>query len=639
MAHSVQVLYFPVSRLGLGQYLMEAGNVDSSVPHTVLPLSCEHLELADTNSNRNRLHVLQRRLRASNECIRNRLLSIQHDSRNVSQACQIFSSGHTGDRDDEADDIGEAATTTSVALKVFANLRNGAWYVRPKEKHGECYFKSGDGHNNHWRFSQSRLNLELARAASSQICLVVDSTRQGKKFPDSLSATVPIWCSVINWIVLDMKGESKYERYADICLPPWMPRSQASRLRGLLPSFISSVPQATQTLIRNHLQCTLHKPLVPVWICPTEEDESLDITGGGAAADAVVEDVMALPHAELDFHPILLLSCSSNMVSENEHRCLHSWHYVQGAGDDEETWCMGLTPKLFWANIDHILADDVPEHVTERVKGIVESSSSSSSSSPFTGAEGSGCDIADTGTADVSAFRSTKTKTKTKTIDGTGVSIHIVGEEKMKELVLAMHVVHEGKICSQSSVTDDLAGLDGIIVVDSWESGTASDVIAGTDTATSSLRRERALARGAIGISHGALGSVPFIYITAATTKRDCTLNRGHWSLQNIPQILAFRKSLQATADTVASSARLVKVGFVCRNETVGCIGVLSLLLAASSHESLGSPITKDDVKTCLASLSLSLPTLNLPRRDMKEIHRFFIDKDGMWNTNRELFV
>lgn len=28
--------------------------------------------------------------------------------------------------------------------------------------------------------------------------IIVDSTRRGKRFPDALSKTIPIWCSVIN---------------------------------------------------------------------------------------------------------------------------------------------------------------------------------------------------------------------------------------------------------------------------------------------------------------------------------------------------------------------------------------------------------------------------------------------------------
>lgn len=44
---------------------------------------------------------------------------------------------------------------------------------------------------NRWSFSYTRLNLHLAAAAAaSGGCIVVDSTRTGKRFPDSFTATV-----------------------------------------------------------------------------------------------------------------------------------------------------------------------------------------------------------------------------------------------------------------------------------------------------------------------------------------------------------------------------------------------------------------------------------------------------------------
>jgi Rit1 N-terminal domain len=69
------------------------------------------------------------------------------------------------------------------------NRRNGRWYSHSFD--GHCYFKSTDGHESSWSFSLRRINLELARsAAASGGAIIVDSTRQGKKFPDSFTATV-----------------------------------------------------------------------------------------------------------------------------------------------------------------------------------------------------------------------------------------------------------------------------------------------------------------------------------------------------------------------------------------------------------------------------------------------------------------
>ena len=50
---------------------------------------------------------------------------------------------------------------------------------------GNCYFKSTDGHVGYWSFSLARLNLNVVTVASEKGgCVLVDSTRKGKEFPD-----------------------------------------------------------------------------------------------------------------------------------------------------------------------------------------------------------------------------------------------------------------------------------------------------------------------------------------------------------------------------------------------------------------------------------------------------------------------
>ena len=39
----------------------------------------------------------------------------------------------------------------------------------------------------------------------------------------------------------------------------------------------------------------------------------------------------------MGFVPLVLFSCSED-ISENSHSEQHSWHYIKGAGDDEEHW-------------------------------------------------------------------------------------------------------------------------------------------------------------------------------------------------------------------------------------------------------------------------------------------------------------
>ncbi len=74
------------------------------------------------------------------------------------------------------------------SLPLLANLRCGLWYL--PLFHDTCYFKSTDGHVGHWTFSLSRLNLNVIDRACGEGeggrtgCVIVDSTRKGKEYPD-----------------------------------------------------------------------------------------------------------------------------------------------------------------------------------------------------------------------------------------------------------------------------------------------------------------------------------------------------------------------------------------------------------------------------------------------------------------------
>lgn len=38
-------------------------------------------------------------------------------------------------------------------------------------------------------------------------CMIVDSTRKGKRFPDSMSKTIPIWTCVLNRAILNYRDK------------------------------------------------------------------------------------------------------------------------------------------------------------------------------------------------------------------------------------------------------------------------------------------------------------------------------------------------------------------------------------------------------------------------------------------------
>ena len=70
--------------------------------------------------------------------------------------------------------------------------------------------------------------------------ILVDSTRRGKRYPDALSKTVPIWCSVINRAVCLRHGNRK--EWSSIDLDVYTPaisvsESEREQIRDRLQDF------------------------------------------------------------------------------------------------------------------------------------------------------------------------------------------------------------------------------------------------------------------------------------------------------------------------------------------------------------------------------------------------------------------
>lgn len=139
----------------------------------------------------------------------------------------------------------------------------GLWYT--ERKHCSCYFKSTDGHVHKWEFSSKRLNMNVALAAcASEGCIIVDSTRRGKRFPDSMSYTIPIWCAVLNHIVL---GLGVHE---SLHLPPWIPTGLSEAVLLSLEAILVQLHGDVRGLLLSTLSGSLTRPLRPIW-CSVEE--------------------------------------------------------------------------------------------------------------------------------------------------------------------------------------------------------------------------------------------------------------------------------------------------------------------------------------------------------------------------------
>ncbi|ROW02948.1 hypothetical protein VSDG_01943 [Cytospora chrysosperma] len=276
-------------------------------------------------SNTNNINKILGDLKRSNLSITNRLRSIHEDAGFVE---------------------GIAAATPR---PLVANERCGSWYIRPELKTASAYFKSTDGHTGQWKFSTRRLNLHLLPLIERHDgIIIVDSTRRGKRMPDSLSKTVPIWCCVLNRALFpDLAPECH-----GLHVPPnVVSDSERSQMLARVPGFVASFRELNPDLAG--LRAQISRPLRPTWV--TQEtvqmgrlEEDLGIGrgggGGGDGGDGVIFE---------SFRPVVC--CTSSRRVTGGEMSGHSG-YVQGAGDDTENWALDLTPPVFWANLGRLLS-------------------------------------------------------------------------------------------------------------------------------------------------------------------------------------------------------------------------------------------------------------------------------------------
>ncbi|KAD6454954.1 hypothetical protein E3N88_09660 [Mikania micrantha] len=261
-------------------------------------------------------------------------------------------------------------------LPLVANLRCGLWYA--KKFHSSCYFKSTDGHTNNLSFNTSRLNLHAATLAGQRGgCMIVDSTRKGKRFPDSMSKTIPIWACVLNRAILNyrnkMKGINKpkeggtssaqncgttvqesLEWDPSLHLPLWVPDTEKIRIDSKLNEWVTVLEKSGVDIAS--ISSLLKKPLRPLWI-----------------SQKTVIWLNEVPdYNDWDFTPIILISASaSSDIYRQKTSSEFCWNYIAGAGDDEESWARGLTPVLFWNNVYDIISSG-PDVCNQTVANIVE---------------------------------------------------------------------------------------------------------------------------------------------------------------------------------------------------------------------------------------------------------------------------
>ncbi|KAK4219268.1 tRNA A64-2'-O-ribosylphosphate transferase [Rhypophila decipiens] len=260
-------------------------------------------------------------LKRSNLSITNRLKSVRHDASFVQQVAE------------------------SLGLPLVANERCGSWYIDPSRKAGSAYFKSTDGHTGQWKFSTRRLNFHLLDLIGQHDgCIIIDSTRRGKRMPDALSKTIPVWCCVLNRVLFPDNTPSH-----ELFVPPnVVSDNERSQMEARIPEFITSFLALGINL--SSLRDQLKKPLRPMWI--TQDDPSVD----------VAEEISR------SFHPVVCCTSSRRVIGAE----MSEAGYIQGAGDDTENWAHGLTAALFWQHADELLSTDetdLPDLIRSLVEG------------------------------------------------------------------------------------------------------------------------------------------------------------------------------------------------------------------------------------------------------------------------------
>ncbi|WWC69928.1 uncharacterized protein I206_103872 [Kwoniella pini CBS 10737] len=245
-------------------------------------------------------------------------------------------------------------------FEVVPNQRCGNWYCDPStSSKAYAYFKSTDGHMTQWDFNLRRSNLNLAKYAEDHGGLIlVDSTRRGKRMPDGLSKTVPIWCCVIN-LALELRRDLSVDDDWDseLYLPPKVVSpSEKAQIEERLDVWAEMLEKSSLSLPN------LSKPLRPFFIHPSTSTPPV------------------IP-SNPPYTPIICLSASrwaNDLESDDipsvtrlgDSGMSVGFDYVPGAGDDDELWARGLKPTLFHANKADLLQaerDDLPTLVDDLI--------------------------------------------------------------------------------------------------------------------------------------------------------------------------------------------------------------------------------------------------------------------------------
>ena len=522
---------------------------------------------------------------------------------------------------------------------------------------GTCYFKSTDGHCNNWSFSGTRLNMHVAEAAARRGgCVIVDATRSTtKRFPDSLSKTIPIWAETLNRAVREARrrgehadAETLARRDADAdsadgdcdvendafdagaAFPPWIGERERERIRERMPSFSERLRAVSPDL--SLLIKTLKAPLRCFWVSRETAARGLPLLESGAEGKRNAPAPACVP--------VVLVSASEPMQWHGERRVGsdgRSFAYVPGAGDDEESWARGLKADAFWRARRRVLAGG-PAGCVERIDDVVAAASGAETrrdalddakrDTKRAPEDPAGWRLAGSSDARRAAGGCLSGAARVAAAAALGAApLGAVDEGAVRALFAKDDSFDDGDAAVRSLRGIALGSVKALARSETWARARAVLVVGDAELPT----------RVAEGVSsHTPPYDAPFLRLPARLAKSA----RAELA-DALPRALAFLEAHACALEAEASSKDYVLVA--CNDGVDHCVGVAVARAVAAelspretdargggvcddSSTRQAPPVTKDSVRRRLAAVAARHPEASPTRGTMKQVFNYLLD-------------
>ncbi|EFO62365.1 tRNA-ribosyltransferase, putative [Giardia lamblia P15] len=248
---------------------------------------------------------------------------------------------------------------------VFGNARTGCWYA--PDPNQSVLFKSTDGHYGTWDFSLRKLNLQfLLDLQASKTAIIIDATKAGKRYPDAIMRTIPIWCLV--WSAV-LSGLNPSELDLTKFFLPSITLNERDLILRRAERHVNSLKELLSLILcsddRSELESLfpIHNIHCRYWyigqngLCSEHSKHTLH-EGDGALSTCILHLVSISKETP---YPV-------QMFDEKEA----PFYYIQGAADDAESWLpLGLTPSVFVANSSLLCDPEFASLTTNEYKEVI----------------------------------------------------------------------------------------------------------------------------------------------------------------------------------------------------------------------------------------------------------------------------